>query len=188
MTQNTRTICQKMMKMMIDNFKKFIYIFIGMDIILISISCLKGVVWLLNTQIAYFCSVIVVVGSYIGYMKMINSRVAKLNQDYKYKEDRDLIDKLEDPYDLYDDERESEDVKKDKFKSIKDGYKNTKNSITGFLSPYRLFGYALLFGAVIFLIQTSLFLPFAFLSGVSVALVCIFVFSYLTSKSIYKNK
>jgi len=54
----------------------------------------------INLQVAFLSSLFVILGSSFAYKKMINNQVdAKM-----VEEKRDLLDEIEDPYELYDDE------------------------------------------------------------------------------------
>ncbi|MEA3512670.1 MAG: hypothetical protein U9R37_03620 [Campylobacterota bacterium] len=132
-------------KMMINNALK---IFIIIDIGVVVFCLLSGRTdWLLNTQIAYFSSLMVTLGSYIGYKKNVQNSVKNhLNEDDNYDE----LDKMDDKYDLYSPEVEdkviTDDMTKEEIKEamkpIKQNYfKNFKIGFSGMASFYRLFGY-----------------------------------------------
>lgn len=81
--------------------KSFAIAFLIADFFIILI----GIIWgsdnfIINSQIAFFSSLFVVIGSFIGYYRRVNSKVSQEVQAYS---DRDTIDQIEDPYDLYDD-------------------------------------------------------------------------------------
>ena len=54
----------------------------------------------INTQVAFLSSLFVILGSSFAYKKMINNQV----DSKMIEEKRDLLDEIEDPYELYDDE------------------------------------------------------------------------------------
>ena len=54
----------------------------------------------INFQIAFLSSFFIMLGSMYAYMKMVDKQVAK----EEYEEQRDLLDTIEDPHELYDDE------------------------------------------------------------------------------------
>ncbi|MBD3841226.1 MAG: hypothetical protein IE909_04985 [Campylobacterales bacterium] len=104
--------------------------------------------WLLNTQIAFFSSLFVTLGSYLGYKKNIEKRVEyHTNDDDNYDE----IDKMDDKYDLYSPQIEqtapSEPTKEQIKQIIKENkpkgnhLKNFIGGFSGMASLYRLFGY-----------------------------------------------
>ena len=103
--------------------------------------------WLLNTQIAFFSSLMVTVGSYLGYQKNVQNRVENhINEDDTYDE----VDKMDDKYDLYspqtpeievNDSPTKEEIK-EAMKPIKQNhFANFKSGFAGMASLYRIFGY-----------------------------------------------
>jgi len=54
----------------------------------------------INTQVAFLSSLFVILGSSFAYKKMINNQV----EAKTFEDKRDLLDEIEDPYELYDDE------------------------------------------------------------------------------------
>jgi len=79
--------------------KKSLKIFVIVDIGVILICLFLGTSdWLINTQIAFLSSLIVTIGSYLGYEKNVQKRVSDhVNEDDTYDE----VDKMDDKYDLY---------------------------------------------------------------------------------------
>ncbi|HFU75377.1 MAG TPA: hypothetical protein ENK99_03755 [Campylobacterales bacterium] len=107
-------------------------------------------IWLINSQIGFITSSLVMIASIISYRNMVKSRVD--TGIVVGVDNRDTIEKIEDPYDLYnqdvseDDKPISEIVKEEKEKlkknrrSIWQVAKDSKAS----LSFYRLGAYSLL--------------------------------------------
>ena len=62
----------------------------------------KGDIWLLNTQIAFFSSSFIMLASMKSYKNMVTKAV---NAGAVTDDGRDTLDKVEDPYDLYDEEK-----------------------------------------------------------------------------------
>tara|TARA_B110000046_G_C12948135_1_gene378905 strand:- start:426 stop:947 length:522 start_codon:yes stop_codon:yes gene_type:complete len=123
-------------KMMI---KKSIKIFAIIDFGIILICLLSGHLdWLINTQIAFLSSLMVTVGSYLGYKKNIENRVVEhINNNDSYDE----VDKMDDKYDLYSPEVLEEEIN-ESMKPIKQNYlANLKSGFSGMTSFYRIFGY-----------------------------------------------
>lgn len=81
-------------------------------------------------------------------------------------DDRELLDKIEDPHGLYDDEEEP--VKPSAMEAVKKSTHNVLRSYKGALSPYRLASYAFLCISVLFLIRHTSFDAIAFLVGLSI--------------------
>jgi len=122
---------------------------------IIVIFCLFSTnhLWLINTQIAFVSSSMVMFGSMLSYRSMVEGR---LNMGAIPDDERDTLDVLEDPYDLYDEEIKEDDNKtlqevvKEERKNLKKNRRSfwqvTKDSKAS-LSFYRLGGYlVLIFG------------------------------------------
>ena len=94
---------------------------------------------LYNTQIGFISATLVMIASMISYSRMVNARVE--HNVITYDDSKDVIDILEDPYDLYSEEVQEE-PKEDKKKPKDNRFlyqilKDTKAT----LSAYRLGAY-----------------------------------------------
>lgn len=128
------------------------------DLLLIAISLLFfDTKVLYNTQIGFISSTLVMFASIISYRRMVNTRVE--HNIITVDDSKDVIDKLEDPYDLYSEdviEKELdlvETVKEEK-KKLKENRRTlfqTLKDTKAALSVYRL-------GAYVFLILGFLYL------------------------------
>jgi len=131
--------------------KKVIFILFIVDLILFFLAYfLGGNRWVVNSQIAFITSSLVMIGSMLSYKSMVQGRlvVGAIPDD-----ERDTLDKVEDPYDLYDDnlinnkEKNLLEVVKEERENLKKGrrtlWETTKDSKASF-SFYRLFAYGLL--------------------------------------------
>ena len=146
-----------MMKMTISKNLYFAYIFV--DLIVIVASFFLGDLWLLNTQVAFASSMLITMASFLSYKSMVKERV----NSGDLGDDRDLLDDIEDPHKLY--EEEEKEPQKIGFKQ---GAKNLVSSYKGALSPYRIASYGVLCLAVLFLIRHGYFDGLAFLVGLGV--------------------
>jgi len=130
----------------------------------------------INLQIAFLSSFFVIVGSSFAHRKMVVKQVEAKNIEEK----RDLLDEIEDPHELYDDEpindapveeldlkeivkEEKKKIKIVSFKSMKEGGKAS-------FSPFRLVPYLFLILGFIALknnelLSISIYLP-SLLSGI----------------------
>ncbi len=75
----------------------------AVDIFIVAILYFLGAeYWLVNSQVAYLSSALIVLGSMHSYKNMVQGRleVGSIPDD-----ERDTLDKVEDPYDLYDEEK-----------------------------------------------------------------------------------
>ena len=167
------------MEVKLSNIKKFIYIFLAIDMILIGFTFFSDIflVSFASSQIAFVSSLFITIGSYIGYQKNINLRL----QNYQSQE-RDTIDDIDDPYDLYDEGKNQEENQKDidniNIKDIiqeeknnlkKNNFQNLFKSLSGFSSLYRLTGYIFLIFGFFYLVNNGLFNYLWYLIGVSVS-------------------
>jgi len=134
--------------------KQLLTVLVVTDIILIVLSLIFfdiKVLW--NTQIGFVSAALVMIASMISYRRMVNTRVE--HNVITIDDSKDVIDKLEDPYDLYSEEVKEEENKDEKFSEVlKEEKKKLKeNKRTLFqvlkdtkaaLSIYRLGAYGVL--------------------------------------------
>lgn len=125
----------------------------------------------LNIQFAFISSFFIIIGSFIGYRNNIlkQSEIFVDNPN-----NRDIIDDIDDKFDLYSDinenELSNEDIKqivqneKDKIK-IKDSFLNTIKSFRATISIYRISGYIVLIIGFFYLNNHNLLNPIAYLCG-----------------------
>ena len=103
-----------------------------------------------NVQTAFLSSLFVILGSSYAYRKMVHSEVASDS----YEDKRDLLDEIEDPHELYDDEpinnapveelNLKEIVKEEKAKIKTFSFKSIKHGARGSVSLFRLVSYIFL--------------------------------------------
>ena len=136
--------------------KKILNTLLAIDIGIILFCMLSGNRnWLYTTQIGFFTSALVIAASMASYRRMIEKRL-----EYgavPVEDERDKLDKIDDPYDLYSDEviPEEKELSREEFvevvneekakqkanrRSISDVIKDTR----AFLSLYRIAAYGLL--------------------------------------------
>ena len=134
--------------------KKVLLALVFIDVlIIIFIYLWKGEIWLINSQIAFISSSLIMLASMQSYKNMVSKA---LDTGAVTDDGRDTLDKLEDPYDLYDEEkvnvgdddhRTLVEVVKEERANLKKGrrsvWETTKDAKASF-SFYRLSGYALL--------------------------------------------
>jgi len=143
--------------------KRLILILVGILLIVSSILFLlveKDA--LFSFIIAYITSSLVVLASFNTYKNMVNKRLA-LNDGAFEIDDRDTIDKLEDPYNLYSEQennqeldlkeaiKQEKEIAKKNRRSIKE---TAKDSMTAF-SFNRILAYALLVGGFFYLLNNN---------------------------------
>ncbi len=164
------------------NIKLLLSIVLGVDAALIMIALSQGGNWIINSQLSFTSSLLVTLASYYSYKKVIEKRVAQESESY---DDRDEVDKLEDPFDLYseevvDKEKDLVEVVKEeraKVTSLKQTATNLSKTIGGAFSPFRLGSYLFLFLAFLYLVNNQLFTIWAYVSGLFVVPISVLVFA-----------
>ena len=102
--QNMETnLLIKMMMKINPEILKFAKVFILLDLCLILYSLIfQNNLWVLNTQVAFVSSLFIIIASFLSYRRNIQSRLSSLDlTKTNQNEDRDKIDEIDDPYDLY---------------------------------------------------------------------------------------
>ncbi len=131
--------------------RKIFAVLVSVDILLLLISIIFfDIKVLYNTQIGYITASLVMIASIVSYRRMVNARV-KHNM-VTMDDTQDVIDKLEDPYDLYSEEVEVEEkslaqtikAEKKKRKENRRSVYQTMKDTKAALSFYRLGAYVLL--------------------------------------------
>lgn len=128
-------------------------VFLGLLIVDLSLVGLfyfwKGEAWFISSQIAFMSSSLIMLASMMSHKNMVRGRlVAELIPD----DERDTLDKVEDPYDLYDENIYSDSndlvaVVKEERENLKKGRRSlweTGKDSKASLSIYRLLAYVLL--------------------------------------------
>ena len=186
----------KMMMKINPEILKFAKVFILLDFCIIFYSLFfQNKFWLLNTQVAFISSLFIIIASFLSYRKNIQNRLSNLDlSQINEGIDRDKIDEIDDPYDLYtqykeipEDELTTEKIKEiindEKSKVKRNSFKNTIFSASGFLSIYRILGYGILIFGFFALNNNKVFLPIAFIIGLGIVPLGI-LFSKLLEKKL----
>ncbi len=107
--------------------------------------------WLINAQVAFVSSSLIMLGSMQSYKSMVQGR---LGAGAIPDDERDTLDKLEDPYDVFDDNKKEEDKEKSLVEVVKEERANLKKNRRSILqttkdakasfSLYRLGAYGVL--------------------------------------------
>jgi len=111
-----------------------------------------GKIWVYNTQIGFISATLIMIASVISYRRMVNTRVE--HGIVTMDDSKDVIDKLEDPYDLYSEEITETEEEQDLVEVVKGERKKLKQNRRSLgqtlkdtkaaLSIYRLAAYAVL--------------------------------------------
>ena len=133
-----------------------------------------NLIWLLNTQIAFFSTSLIIIGAFIGYYGMVKRNLANGNVG------EDVLKKYEDKYDLYDEEDEIKqtDIKSKKLK----WYEALVLSFKGF-NIIKILGYVSLVGGFLWLNSKGIFDAISFIFGISIVPIIALVYLFLV-----KNK
>ena len=160
---------------------KFAKVFIILDFCMILYAFIfQNSSWLLNTQVAFISSLFITIASFLSYKRNIQNRLSNLDLSKQNQgEQRDKIDEIDDPYDLYTEyeqvpeseltpQKIKEIIEDEKSKVKKNSFKNTLFSAGGFLSVYRVLGYSFLIFGFFALNNNKIFIPIAFIVGLGV--------------------
>ncbi|WP_024786908.1 MULTISPECIES: hypothetical protein [unclassified Lebetimonas] len=134
----------------------------------------NNLLWLYNTQIAFFSTSLIILGSFLGYAGMVKHNLQNGNVG------EDILKKYEDPHNM-DDEEEIE-VKKYKKNRLK-WYEAILLNFKGGMNIIRILGYVFLVAGFLYLSKSNRFDVLSFLFGLSV--VPAVTFAYLI---FYKKK
>ena len=167
---------------------KGLLVYLGASIFLILISLFMGGFWLINTQVAFICSMIIIFASFFSYKGMIEKRL----ENGEIPDERDELDKIDDKFCLFDDEEniEEKELSKEEFvklykeerkksSGIKQTFLNLFKSGRGVFNPFRLIAYALLCISMLFLIKNGLFSAIPFLVGIGAVPISSIVFGLM---------
>ncbi len=106
--------------------KETIFVLVVVDLVIALLLYFFGAEhWLVNSQVAYISSSFVMLGSMLSYKGMVKQRlgVGAIPDD-----ERDTLDKLEDPYDVFDNEVKKEEQEKTLVEVVKEERVNLKKS------------------------------------------------------------
>ncbi|MCX6074353.1 MAG: hypothetical protein NTY39_08550 [Campylobacterales bacterium] len=122
---------------------------------LLALIALQGVIFLLlllsksvfaSFETAFISGALITSGSLYAYRNMIRTRASVAD----IEDNKDIIDRMDDPYDLYDEERENEItdikamIKEEKGRQKQHIIENTVKNSSAWVSVYRLIPYAFL--------------------------------------------
>jgi len=142
---------------------------------LVFFSLFMGGLWLINTQAAFICSMIIIFASFFSYKGMIEKRL----ESGEIPDERDELDKIDDKFRLFDEDEDmkEQELSKEEFvklykeerkksAGIKQSFLNLFKSGRGIFNPFRLIAYAILCLVVLFLIKNEVFSAIPFLVGI----------------------
>ncbi|WP_299043115.1 hypothetical protein [uncultured Campylobacter sp.] len=139
-------------------FRNLAFFYLILDAILIAISSAFGAVALLNSQVAFICSTLILFASYFGY----KSRVENKSINYQLSEQE--LELFEDSEDEQTQELDTQDSNSKNDKKLA---KFRKIDILGAFKPLRLLSYFILIVAFFVLLRHGILEPIAFLAGLA---------------------
>jgi hypothetical protein len=157
--------------------KKFAKLFFVIDFCVVIFCVLSNnYIWLINTQVAFISSLFISLATFLSYKRNVSKRLENIDYDAELSNDRDDIDKIDDPYDLYDEQEINQQkefttseikniIKEEKSKVKQNTFKNTIYSTTSFISIYRILGYAVLVFGFFVLNNNGVFHTISYLVG-----------------------
>lgn len=157
---------------MMRTMKKTIKLFGAFQIAIAALLLLSYNTFL-NFEIAFLSAMAVIIGSTYSYSRLVNKRL----QEHEHAvDDRDVLEKIDDPFDLYSEEsrqapENSDDVdmraliKEEKKRMKPKTLSNTKQGAPAFVSLYRLIPYAILIMGFIGLNNNAMLMLWPYLLG-----------------------
>jgi len=160
-------------------FLDLVRILIAVDIGIVVFCYLEdNMIWLFNTQIAFFATSLIVLGAFIGYSNMVKLNLQNGNVG------EDILKKYEDPYDM-DDEEEIDKEKLKEFKKPKlKWYEALLFSFKGGFNFIRIFGYIFLIAGFLWLAYSNRFDAISFIFGVSVVPAVSLIYIFIAKKQL----
>ena len=155
------------------SIRRYLLFFIAFDIFVLTYSYFQDRNFLISSQVGFLASLLVTLSSYFGYKRMVEHKIAIGDIP---KEERDELDKIDDKFELYDEDESDKELdfkevvamEKAKIKGIKQSAVNLKRSFFAVISPFRLLSYLFLIASFLYLNTHHLLDIFGFLVGISV--------------------
>jgi Ca2+/Na+ antiporter len=172
---------------MIDIKKIFILSFLINIVLVIYFLIFGEENYIINLEFAYFTSSFVIFVTFQSY----KNKILKGVDNYENHNEQDLVDKIDDPHGLWDDDTPinnqeeftqqeiKEIIKEEKQKANKNSFKNMFKSLPTFLSFYRFFGYALLIVGFLYLLRHQYFVHLPYFIGLSILPISVIIGMFL---------
>lgn len=146
-------------------FKNLAIFYLILDLLLIGITSAFGAVELLNSQVAFISSTLILFASYLGYKNRVKNR--SINYELSDKE-----------LEIFEDDKNSD----------KNSIKFRKMDILGAFKPLRLISYLILIIAFFALLRAGIFEPISFLVGLALMPLGVFCAGVYYSKNSFVSK
>jgi len=159
-------------------FLNVVRILIAIDVGIVVFCYLEdNMIWLYNTQIAFFSVSLIILGSFVGYSNMVKAQIQNGNVG------EDILKKYEDPYNMDDEEDEINEKELEKYKNKKlKWYEAILFYFKGGLNVIRILGYVFLIAGFIWLTKNNIFDYLSFLFAVSIVPVVALIYLYMAKK------
>ena len=155
-------------------FLNLVRIFIAIDVGVVLFCYLEdNFIWLYNTQISFFSTALIMLGSFIGYAGMVKNSIKNGNVG------EDILKKYEDPYNM--DEEEKVEIKEAKNPKLK-WYEAILFNFKGGINIVRILGYVFLIGGFFYLKNREIFDFKSFLFGITAVPAVSFVYLWIESR------
>lgn len=164
-------------------FLNVLRVLIAVDVGIVVFCYLEdNMIWLYNTQIAFFSVSLIILGSFIGYSNMVKAQIKNGNIG------EDILKKYEDPYNLDDEEDEIQEKELEKYKNRKlKWYEAVLFYFKGGFNFLRIAGYVALIAGFIWLSKNNIFDYLSFLFGVSVVPAVSMIYLFALKKKAQKS-
>ena len=159
-------------------FLNVLRVLIAVDVGIVVFCYLEdNMIWLYNTQIAFFSVSLIILGSFIGYSNMVKAQIQNGNVG------EDILKKYEDPYNMDDEEDEINENELQKYKNKKlKWYEAVLFYFKGGFNLLRISGYVALIAGFIWLTKKNIFDYLSFLFGVSIVPAIALIYLYVLKK------
>jgi len=167
---------------MMTRIKKPLTLFLGSQGAALVLLFLSSAAYA-NFNVAMVSSMLIVMGSLYSYRNMIAQRT----EDVDLEDNKDIIDMMDDPYDLYEEERAEEIadikamIKAEKARQKSNIIQNTTKNVSAWVSVYRLIPYAFLVLGFIALQNNHALSVFPYLIGLAAGITV----GYLIARDIF---
>jgi hypothetical protein len=121
---------------------------------------------LISSQVAFLGSAIITTASFSAYKKVVSKRLEEFENE-KITQDKDLVDKLTDTHDLYEEETKTQETEKSK-EEDKLSFKDLKKTAGASFALKRILAYIIFIVAIIKIVNHGLFEPIPFFIGLSI--------------------
>jgi len=159
------------MREFLNLFKILIVVDVG---IIVFCFLEDNLLWLYNTQIAFFSTSLIILGSFIGYAGMVKKNIQNGNVG------EDILKKYEDPYNMDDEEKVI--INKIENKKLK-WHEAVFLNFKGGMNLIRITGYVFLIIGFLYLANSNRFDSLSFLFGIGIVPAVSFVYMFYKRKN-----